>query len=109
MGSFYFTDSPRVKQKVNTGLILGFVQFDTPSFPFPGNVDNYTVKDIYPGIIDRIFNFVAWYVDSYDKFDVKMITEIKFYKGDNGVHIIPMEHLLGSVCVLFQLSSLRTG
>ena len=54
-GLFHFTDSRRVPEKLNVGLILGFVQFDTPSFPSPGNIGNYTANKIHPGIIDKKF------------------------------------------------------
>ena len=99
-GFFHSIDSHWLKQTVNTGLILGFVQFDTPGFPSPGNVDKYTANDIPLGIIDNKFCVVAWCVEKYYNFDAQIITEIELKECDKGVHIIPMEHLLGTVCVI---------
>ena len=53
-----------MKKKVNAGLSLGFVQFDTLGFPSPGNIDKYTAaNDIPPEIVDKKIYVVAWCVE----------------------------------------------
>ena len=96
-------------KKKNAGLILRFVQFNTPGFPSPGNIDKYTAANgILPEIVDKKLYAVAWCVEQYYNFDTKMTTEIKLKKATREYTLFQWNISLGQ-CVLFQTSSLRIG
>ena len=72
LGSFLFHRQLPCANKVNAGLVLGFIQFETSGFPFHGNMDKYkAVNDIPPEIIDKKMYVVAWCVEKDDNFDKK--------------------------------------
>ena len=60
-GVFFISLTVAVRpKKIDAGLILGLVQFDTPDFPSPGNDDKYTAaSNIPPEIVDRNMYVVA--------------------------------------------------
>jgi hypothetical protein len=93
---FTFEDSRRHRGTLNAGMILGFIRFNDCGYPTPKKKEGQQPQNT----IDNSLYVVARCSPNYYNFDKKFVTEIMLITGKESIFVIPLEHLIGPLCVV---------
>ena len=96
---FYFNDHRKPADTVSVGLILGFIQFNSPGFPSPNHVTQYG-SDIPSYAIDKTGYVVARCSNKYQNYDTKFCTQVTLERGKDSIYFIPMKDLIGPIAIV---------